>query len=319
MFDVLTKPNLKELQHLQLFQSVSPEVIEEIIESCVIRRLKKKEVLLLPEQPNHYLYQLMSGRLRVHLHSLTNDPVCYLEPGEVVGELSIIDNSLTSAFVVAEEDCRLLVMEETEVWSIVEASHIFARNLLKGLSKRLRQANEVIAEKMQVEDFFYHYGTIDVLTGMHNRAWLDRILPRALKRFSISGKPLTVILLDIDNFRAFSEKHGRLSGDMALNKVARTVMEHVRATEIAVRYAGDRLLVLLPDTDCQQARVVAERLRQKVMYIDLMAPDGRILPSLTISLGIAQAGAEQTVEELLEAAGIALERAKEMGRNFVSD
>ena len=319
MFDVLTKPNLKELQLLQLFQSVSPEVLEGIMALCVIRRLKKKEVLLLPEQPNHYLYQLLSGRLRVHLQSLANDPVCYLEPGEMVGELSIIDHSPSSAFVVAEEDCRLLVMEESEVWGVVEASPLFARNLLKCLSRRLRQANVVIAEKMQAEDFFYHYGTIDVLTGMHNRAWLDRILPRAIKRSEISGKPFTIILLDIDNFKVFSETHGRLSGDMALNKVARTVMEHIRATEIAVRYAGDRLLVLLPDTDRHQARVVAERLRQKVMYADLLAPDGRNLPSITVSLGIAQAEAGQTVEELLESAGIALRRAKDMGKNFVSD
>ena len=67
MFDVLTKPNPKELERLQLFKAVPPESIEGILASCVIRRLKKGEVLLAPGESNHYLYQLLSGRLSVHL------------------------------------------------------------------------------------------------------------------------------------------------------------------------------------------------------------------------------------------------------------
>jgi diguanylate cyclase (GGDEF)-like protein len=319
MFDVLTRINYRELQQLQLFESVSPETIGEVMESCVIRRLKRNEVLFVPDQPNHYLYQVMSGRLRVHLETLDSEPVSHVVAGELVGELSIIDNSLTSAFVVAEENCRLLVMEAAHVWALVEGSHAFARNLLQSLSHRLRHANKVIAAKMRNEDFYYHYGMVDLITGMHSRDWFDNMIGRALRRCIMQNKPFSVVLLDIDNFSTYNEAHGRLSGDMALNRIARTIKEHLRATELAVRYEGDRLLVMLPETDRKQARMVAERLRKKVMYTDLLAPDGRLLPSITLSAGISQATPGQSPEELMAVVMVALQRAKAMGRNYVSD
>ena len=319
MFDVLSKPNVNELKKMKLFADVSEETMKRIIESFVIRRLKKKEVLLVSGQPNHYLYQVLSGKLCVFLESSLEEPVCCFGPGEPVGELSIIDNSLTSAYVVAEEDSRLLVLEETQVWSLVEESHVFSRNLLRNLSGRLRQTNQVITNKNRIEDSFYHYGMVDVLTGMHSRRWFDQMVRRALRRCTIQGKPFSLVMTDVDDFMDYNEKYGRICGDLALNKIARTIQEHLRATELAVRYEGDRLLVILPETDLQQSRRVAERLRQAVMYTDIPATGGRKLPSLTISVGIAQATDDQSVEELLNVVMVALNRAKEMGKNYVSD
>jgi diguanylate cyclase (GGDEF)-like protein len=318
MFDLLTKPNPKELQRLQLFHAVPLESIEGILDSCVIKRLKRGELLFTPGQPNRNLFQVLSGCLRVHLDSLRDEPVSMIEAGETVGEMSIIDNSLTSAFVVAHEDSRLLVLERDLVWSLVEFSHAAAYNLLKILSQRLRHANNLITEKLQMEDSFCSFGNIDVVTGMHNRQWLNLVLPRQINRSTMSGRPLSLILLDIDSFRQFNDKHGRLCGDVAINKIAHAIMEHMRPTELAVRYGGDEILVLIPDVDLKVARSVAERIRQRIMYMDIASPDGRKLPSLTISLGIAQAEAGQSAEELLGVVEAALARAKDMGRNFVS-
>lgn len=319
MFDVLSKPNLSELKKMKLFADVPEETIERIVESFVIHRLKKGELLLVSGQPNHYLYQVLSGKLCVYLEPSLEEPVSSIGPGEPVGELSIIDNSLTSAFVVAEEDSRLLVLEETQVWSLVEESHAFSRNLLRSLSQRLRQANQIIANKIVMEESFYQYGMLDILTGLHSRRWFEHMIHRALRRCTLQGKPFSVLMTDIDSFSDYNELHGRLCGDMALNKIALTIQEHLRATELAVRYEGDRLLVLLPETDLQQTRRVAERLRLKVMYTDIPATGGRKLPSLTLSVGIAQATPDQTVEELMDVVMVALNRAKEMGRNYVSD
>lgn len=319
MFDVMSKPNVSELGKMKLFEDVSEETIERVVESFVIRRLKKKEILIVSDQPNHYLYLVLSGKLCVFLDSSLDEPVCSFGPGEPVGELSIIDNSMTSAYVIAEEDSRLLVLEEAQVWSLVEESHTFARNLLKNLSKRLRQANQLISNKIKVEDSLYHYGMLDVLTGMHSRRWFEQMFSRALRRCILQGKPFSVLMADIDNFKNFNEVYGRICGDLALNKIAHKIQEHLRVTELAVRYEGDRLLVILPETDLKQARMVAERLRQKVMYTDIPATGGRKLPSLTLSVGIAQATADQSMEEFMAVVMVALKRAKDMGRNYVSD
>lgn len=319
MFDVLSKPKLAELQKMKLFADVPEETIERIVDSFVVRRLKKKEVLLVAEQPNHYLYQVLSGKLCVFLEESLEESVCSFGPGEPVGELSIIDNSLTSAFVVAEEDSRLLVLEEAQVWSLVMESHAFARNLLRNLSQRLRQANQVITSKTKLEESFYHFGMLDVLTGMHSRRWFEHMIPRALRRCLLQERPFSILMVDVDHFKRFNDQYGRICGDLALNRIAHTIQGHLRATELSVRYGGDRLLVILPETDLQQARMVAERLRQKIMYTVIPAPGGRKLPALTLSVGIAQATAEQTVAELIEVVMVAVKRAKEMGRNYVSD
>jgi diguanylate cyclase (GGDEF)-like protein len=319
MFDVLSKPNVGELKKMKLFSDVADETIEGIVESFVIRRLKKHEVLLAPEQPNHYLYLVLSGRLCVYLEPSLLEAVSCFGPGEPVGELSIIDNSSTSAYVVADEDCRVLVLEETQVWSLLRESHAFTRNLLQNLSGRLRQANRVITDKNKLEDSFIHYGMLDVLTGMHSRKWFDQMIDRALKRCTLQGKPFSVLLADVDDFSSFNERHGRICGDLALNTIAHTIQEHMRATELAVRYDGDRLLIILPETDLQQTRKVAERLRMKVMYTTIPAPGGRAFNSLTVSVGIAQATEDQTVEEFMTTVMIALKRAKDMGKNYVSD
>lgn len=319
MFDVLTRPKMSELKKMKLFANVSQDTIERIVDSFVIRRLKKGEVLLASDQPNRYLYQILSGKLSVFLDPSLEEPICRFGPGEQVGELSIIDSSVTSGYVVADADCRLLVLEETQVWSLVEESHTFSRNLLQSLSQRLRQANQVITSKISIEDSFCHYGMLDVLTGMHSRKWFDQIIQRALRRCTLQGKPFSLLMMDIDHFRGFNEVHGRICGDLALNKIAHTIQEHLRVTELAVRYEDDRMLVILPETDLQQTRRVAERLRQKIMYTDIPATGGRMLPALTLSVGIAQATADQTVEEFMAVVMVALKRAKDMGRNFVSD
>ncbi len=319
MFDVLSKPNVAELKRMKLFADVAEETIERVVESFVIRRLKSREVLIAPDQDNHCLYLVLSGRLCVYLESTLDEPVSSFGPGEPIGELSVIDKHTTSAYVVAEEDSRLLVLDEKQVWSLVQDSHSFARNLLVNLSERLRRANQLISSKTRVEDSYFDYGMVDVLTGMHSRRWFDQTIGRALKRCTIPGSPFAVLMADIDNFREYNERYGRIFGDMALNRIARTILEHLRATEMAARYEEDRMLVMLPETDLQQARNVAERLRYTVMYTDIPAPGGRLLPPLTISVGIAQASAQQTVDDLLHAVTVALTRAKDMGRNFVSD
>ena len=157
------------LDKIQLFQGVAPESLQGIIDCCEIRHLSARETLLRPDCVNRELFVLLSGRLRVHLEDPDSDPIAHIEPGEVAGELSVIDGNPTSAFVVAETPCRLMVMGQELVWTLATISHAAACNLLIMLSGRLRKANQCIAEKMLREHSFHSYGTVDALTGMHNR------------------------------------------------------------------------------------------------------------------------------------------------------
>ncbi len=133
-----------QLQSMSLLRGIELESIQNLLEECPIQELRKDDVLIKAGQPNHSVYLLLAGRLSIHLKKLTLGPSVLLGPGEIVGEMSVIDRQLTSATVVAHEDCCLLVLDEKVIWSLVEFYPIVARNLLFILSQRLRHGTVLI-------------------------------------------------------------------------------------------------------------------------------------------------------------------------------
>ncbi len=307
------------LERIPLFRGVSPESLEGIIDCCQVRSVEREETLLPQDCENHELYIVLSGQFRVHLQNLDSEPIAYIKPGEVIGELSVIDGNRTSAFVVAEKRSRVLTMGQELVWSLVNVSHAAACNLLTVLSGRLRNANEHIAEKMLREHSFHSYGTVDALTGMHNRHWLNEVFPRMVTRNSCGGGPLSVLMVDIDFFKAFNDTYGHLCGDRAIHTIARTLLENLRPNVMTARYGGDEFFIALPGVSAENARQVAERLLRKVRETKIPQLDGSFLPPLTISIGFAAAHPGQAADDVIAAADAALYRAKEQGRDTISD
>jgi len=133
-----------QLQSMSLLRGVELESIQNLLEECPIQELEKDDVLIEAGQPNHSVYLLLSGLLSIHLRKLTPGPSVLLGPGEIVGEMSVIDRQLTSATVVAHEDSCVLVLDEKVIWSLVAIYPVVARNLLFILSQRLRHGNVLI-------------------------------------------------------------------------------------------------------------------------------------------------------------------------------
>ncbi len=304
-----------ELRNIEFFRHVSTESIEGILEACSIRELQTGEVLLGPGQVNSDIYFVLSGRLRMHPLSLESPPQAVLGVGDSIGALSLTDKALPGAFAVADEPCRLLVMKEEILWALARASHEAAYSLLHAVAKRLRQADGAISEAVAAKEEYLSNGALDALTGLYNRHWLRNSLPRHMTRCAMSGKPLCIILIDLDHFKQFNHAHGYLCGDKALQTVGRVFLDNLRITEAAARYGGDEFLILLPEVNAEKARKVAERLREATKRAIAVLPDGRTLPPVTLSLGIAQAQPGDSPETLLTAAIAALQQAKEAGRD----
>jgi CRP-like cAMP-binding protein len=139
-------PPPDELAELALFHSVDVEELRPLLQSCEIRNIRSGAILIEADQPNDRLYLVLSGELGVHLGSPASAPIVTLGAGETVGELSLIDKGPTSAFVVAHEPTRVLVLSEATMWALVTASHAISLNLLRTLSTRLRRDNRLIDE-----------------------------------------------------------------------------------------------------------------------------------------------------------------------------
>ena len=145
-----TMPKLKKLldthehRNTSLLRGVEFQYVEDVLEECPIEELRKDDVLISPGQPRRFIYLLLSGHLSIHLNKLMTDPIVILEPGEVAGEMSVVDHLPASAYVVAQEDCKVLVLDEKAIWALVDHYPIVARNLLYVLSQRVRRGNVLI-------------------------------------------------------------------------------------------------------------------------------------------------------------------------------
>lgn len=157
----------------------------------------------------------------------------------------------------------------------------------------------------------------DKLTGLRNRRLFDQQLSHELARAKRDGRPLALLLLDIDHFKRVNDTHGHPAGDQVLQSVARVVGSGLRECDLAARFGGEEFAVILPDTGRAGAVSVAERIRGAVAEAALRLEGGRQV-RVTASIGVSVfPGGEAAPDRLLECADQALYTAKREGRNRV--
>jgi len=313
-YTTFVKP--EELERLQLFKGVSLESIEEQLSSCVVREIEAGETLIARGQTNAYFYILLSGRLRIYLDTM-GDALTFLEAGQSVGEISIIDKQPTTAHVVAETRCRILVISEQTLWSLVSNSHAISINLLSLLATRLRDTNAKLTESQQKQRMLEYESSVDSLTGLYNQRWLDKEFAGKMTVAREIEKPLSLLMVDMDQFTDYIETNGHLAGDQALHAVAQSMLNNLRPMDTAIRYGKEEFLVVLPDTDLETAVQVAEDICIIAKDTKIHTPDGKSLPSTTVSIGVANQQEGDDSESLLSRVENAMSMAKEAGRNCV--
>jgi diguanylate cyclase (GGDEF)-like protein len=163
--------------------------------------------------------------------------------------------------------------------------------------------------------FLFEMTTTDMMTKLRMKHYFYTVLLERMEQSSQNGKPLCVIMTDIDHFKKFNDTHGHSCGDAVLKQVAKTIQAQIRAADVAARYGGEEFCVLLPDTDLMTAGRVAERIRRAVGSA-CMDYEGKSL-SVTLSLGAAQYDPARDLsgKSLIDRADRALYRAKQSGRN----
>ncbi|THC45043.1 diguanylate cyclase [Massilia sp. Mn16-1_5] len=304
---------------LELFRGADTQAVATALADCEVVQVAAGEPIEDPVRAR--LYIVLSGMLEVETdgHTGSSDGnVNRIAPGESVGEQSVLDDAANLDAVHAVEETRLLVIESELAWELIDHSNAVARNLLRLMSFRIRAANALLRRRQKLGEFYRQLSLNDTLTGLYNRTWLADMLPKLVARARAQGSPLSLLMVDLDNFKKFNDTHGHLVGDAALCAAANAIRDGLRPSDFAVRYGGEELMAVLPETNAELAHMVADRLcqqmREVVLFSDMRVP----MPHLTACFGVAVLGPEGDEVSLIEAADAALYRAKEAGRNCVS-
>ncbi|MGI9205524.1 MAG: diguanylate cyclase [Woeseiaceae bacterium] len=307
------------LAGLELFQGVQPDDVQALLQDCDRLDLDTGELLLSPGKKNENVYVVLSGALNVHVGSTDSPVLATMESGECAGEMSIIEDRDPSAYVVAGEATHLLVIHKDVLWDMVNASHAFSKNLLVVLSERVRSHNHFIAESIGDWRKFEKHATTDALTGLGNRHAMEESFPREVNRCAQNGDPASLIMIDVDQFKSFNDKFGHVAGDRALSAVAHVLGKQFRPRDLLVRYGGDEFAVLLPGVDEEECMQIADRVRTAVSGSTESSDDSLIQVPIKISMGVAELQNHGGFEALLKDADAALYRAKNAGRDTVSN
>ena len=157
----------------------------------------------------------------------------------------------------------------------------------------------------------------DDLTHLYNSRYLNLVLRRETKRASRSGRPLSLLFIDLDGFKDVNDTHGHLFGSRALVEAAAVIRSSARETDVVSRFGGDEFALVLPDTGGEGAYAVGERIRERIAAHQFLAGDGLNI-HLTVSVGVATLpDVANSSEELVQAADKAMYRVKDSGKNGI--
>jgi diguanylate cyclase (GGDEF)-like protein len=190
---------------------------------------------------------------------------------------------------------------------------------LRGYQSEIESANRSLMERndelQQAKETFEQLSITDGLTKLHNHRFFQDHLTREIKRVTRTGEALSMLLVDIDDFKALNDRFGHAAGDELLMGLARIMNEMVRESDLLARYGGEEFVVLASNTEMPGAYRLAEKIRTAIAETSFILDDSLRPVRITVSVGVAQFSGNR--KEFFRGADSALYRAKAMGKNCV--
>lgn len=308
VFDHLFSSEASSIKGLITNQRTSVYRVQHVGEDWRIAHAKS-DSLLEPEKIYHMdepglLQEIVRTKQGVNLSTLSN-----LGKGYTTWRIAY-QSLMAQPLLVDDEVTFILVMFRTAG----DAFHERDERLLK----LLINAFEITLKNLQLRNKIQEQAIKDGLMGVFNHRYMKIKLEEEMARSKRYGKPLTLIIADVDYFKKFNDTHGHLLGDKVLREIADILQDSVRETDIVARYGGEELAILLPETPLDAACDVAERIRRNVASHPFTGKDQQVV-AMSMSIGVSALYEEPDLEpsELIIRTDTALYRAKHQGRNQI--
>ena len=234
----------------------------------------------------------------------------------------LVDESVSRFHAKIERTARGFVLEDLESTNGSRVNDDSIKSCLLKSGDQLQIGSFILkyigsgnVEAVYHEEI-YRMMITDGLTGIANRRKLDEALENEFLRAKRYGRPLSIAILDADHFKKVNDNHGHIVGDFVLKKLATLFQQNIRREELLGRYGGEEFVVVMPEVDSSGAFQLAEKLRKTVETTVFKSGETEL--PVTISVGVATLGEENSVKDFLDTADQALYRSKEEGRNRVT-
>lgn len=265
------------------------------------------------DKPEEYYCQFQAEAAQLFsmkpkcIEAILEDAHLQLEDGAATFGLNV-ESTRPVQEILQEANIRLSLLNLD--YDQVNKELIKAKISLEKLTKDLQEKNKLLKDLADV----------DGLTGIYNNRYFQGALDKELNRSARHGKPLSLVFVDIDHFKSFNDEHGHLVGDFVLTEFCKVMSENLREYDVLARYGGEEFVVVLPETNEENACLVAEKLRAAVAAQAFS--EGREKYSVTASFGIASIDEHSEFApdktELIRMADEAVYDAKKKGRNRVA-
>ena len=290
-------------------EQISHTIFEEVI--------KNNKSLVIANASTDPNYQSAESVTELKLRSVMCVPL--IARGKTLGAIYIENSSEENLFT---EEC----LKPLEYFAAQAAISIENAILNDELETRVEERTAEMArinallraeieERKRVEKQLHQLATTDPLTGALNRRHFFNLTAQEFDRSQRYDRQISIILIDVDHFKETNDKYGHVAGDQMLQTIADRFLENLRQMDLFGRYGGDEFVILLPETDLEQAKFAAERLHQIVTENSVDTSRGLI--PLRLSMGVASLNNTDDMEKLLIKADQALYTAKEAGRNQI--
>lgn len=345
--------DIEKITSNKFFEGVSRVDLENLGEDCFeTAKFNPGDIIVSQNADSDQVFLIVGGKVKV-MKAMPDGKEVFLaqrEKKEFFGELGLLENRPRSANIYAEDQVELVIISKENFFDIIDkipkvkdnvtqsiserwrkSDHVFtllfdnykkisaqkkelekAKQKIEEYSQRLKIANE---ELMVKNEQLYHIAVTDKLTNVYNRAYIMDYLTKEYAKSKRHKLNLSCILIDIDKFKDFNDKYGHLIGDLVLKKTAQEINDCVRKEDVFGRYGGEEFLIILPNTNLDQAEILAEKVRMKIAKTEYRNDDLNL--KVTISLGVADIGSAEvnSEDDLLKNADLALYQAKDKGRN----
>lgn len=290
---------IKLLQESPLFQKVKSSLLAAMLMKTTRIKLVAEEILLTPGRPNDRIYIVLTGRLRAQLHLDDTRPLALFGMSECVGEMSMFDDNLVSAFIIAATDCELLAINHADAWAVLNESLQASHNMLTILANRMRSSNRLLAESAEYIQGYEAMDYINNVTGIYNRRWLSENIARLIHRHTMNKQSCTFILLRIDNFAQYDTLFGSLGCDQAQRTIAQIALHCLRPNDVVAHLSEEQFAIFLPQTELGNVGMVTGRLIEEISNSTIATPSGDALPPVNLSVGVNLVQPSDTLDRLL--------------------